>query len=341
MGEHAWLGMAIISLSGILNGGFPLPMKYSRRWKWENTWLVYALVALLILPWSLAVEFTPALKSAYGTAPTQSVLLPLAFGLLWGIAQVTFGLGIHAVGMALTFAVVMGLASLFGSLIPLLVLSPSDLFRARGVLLLISMPLLLGGLVICGKAGRRREREASKSANPSGQMSFLAGLSICIFTGVFGANLNLGFAFGGGLIRTSYTLGGNAVTATYPLWALVLGAGFIPNLVYCSYLLSRNKTWGLFFGPCSRKEAIIGIAMGILWLAGIVCYGIGATLAGRYGPSLGFALFMATSILASNMLGLLTGEWRLASSGTKRLLAKGVGVILVSVVLLNLGGIFS
>ena len=334
--------MAIISLSGIFNGGFPLPMKYSRRWKWENTWLVFSLVALLILPWLLAAEFSPALKSAYGTAG-QSVLLPLAFGLLWGIAQVTFGLGIDAVGMALAFAVVMGLACLFGSLIPVLVLSPSDLLHSRGLLLLISMPLLLGGLIVCGKAGNRREREgwAQNVVKPSGKMSFMAGLGICIFTGVFGANLNLGFAFGGDIIRRSQALGGSAVTATYPLWALVLGAGFIPNLLYCSYLLSRNKSWRLFLQPDSRQELMIGIAMGVLWLAGIICYGIGATLVGRYGPSLGFALFMAMSILASNLFGLLMGEWHLASAGTKRLLAAGVAIILVSVAVLNLGGIFN
>ena len=37
MSGHFWLGMAIIFVSGVLNGSFPAPMKYSRRWRWENT----------------------------------------------------------------------------------------------------------------------------------------------------------------------------------------------------------------------------------------------------------------------------------------------------------------
>jgi L-rhamnose-H+ transport protein len=225
----------------------------------------------------------------------------------------------------------------------MVVLNRSEMFHPRGLLLLISIPVLLVGLIYCGIAGKHREREASAPNRPNAapRMSFLAGLTVCIFTGVFGANLNLGFAFGGDVVRKSMALGGNAVTATYPLWALVLGAGFIPNLLYCGYRLSRNKTWALFLQRGWKKELVIGVAMGLLWLAGIVCYGIGATVVGRYGPSVGFALFMAISILASNAIGLLTGEWRSASQSTKRLLTIGVTIVLVSVVLLNLGGVFS
>ena len=53
--------MAIIFLSGAFNGSFAFPMKRARSWAWENTWLVFALVALLILPWLLAAGFVPHL----------------------------------------------------------------------------------------------------------------------------------------------------------------------------------------------------------------------------------------------------------------------------------------
>ena len=32
MSDHFWLGMAVIFISGALNGSFPLPMKYTRQW---------------------------------------------------------------------------------------------------------------------------------------------------------------------------------------------------------------------------------------------------------------------------------------------------------------------
>jgi L-rhamnose-H+ transport protein len=342
MSGHFWLGMAIIFVSGVLNGSFPAPMKYSRRWQWENTWLVFAIVALLLLPWVMAGGFVPGLAELYRGAEPRMLLYPLVFGFFWGIAQVTYGLGISAVGMALAIAVVAGLSCLGGSLVPLLVLNPAALLQPRGLLLLSSMPVLIVGLSFCGLAGNRRQKEQAITTTPTNERgrSFLAGLGICIFTGIFGANLNLGFVFGGGLLRRSIEMGANPITATYAVWALVLGAGFIPNLLYCLYLIIRNRTWPLFHQTGWPVEALLGVAMALLWLGGMVGYGIGATLAGRYGTSVGFVLLAASIILTSNLLGILTGEWKATSPKTKKLLVAGIALIVGSVIILNLGGLF-
>jgi len=342
MSDHFWLGMAVIFVSGALNGSFALPMKYTRLWKWENTWLVFAGSALLIIPWLLAAGFVPHLEDVYRGVPTRALLAPLVFGFLWGIAQVTFGLGISAVGMALAFAVVAGLSCLSGALVPLLVLNPADLLRPRGVLLLISMPVLFAGLVLYGLAGRRREKEQSPGGPAAGTaaMTFMTGLAICIFTGIFGSNINLGFAFSGPILEKAVALGAVRVTATYASWALVLGAGFIPNLLYCFLLLFRRGSWPLFLKPGWARETSLAIAMGLLWLSGMVGYGIGATLVGKYGTSLGYTLFITAMILSSNFLGILTGEWKATSPATRKVLAAAVVVILISVIVLNLGGLY-
>ena len=341
MSNHFWLGMALILVSGMSVGAFPLPMKYARQWQWENTWLVFTSVSLLVLPCLLAVGFVPHLQEVYRAVPGRIYLYPLIFGFLWGIAQATFGLGIEVVGMAVAFAVVSGLSCLSGSLVPLLVLNPADLFRPRGLLLLISMPILLAGLTLYGMAGRRREKEQSlpKASGGAVARSFKVGLAICIFTGIFGSNINLGFAFSGDIQRHSLALGASAVTSTYAVWLLVMGAGFVPNLLYCFRLLSRNGTWSLF-GRGGMRESGLAIAMAFLWLSGWVGYGIGTTLVGTYGTSVGFAVFAAAMVLSSNVLGILAGEWRTTSPGTRKVLAAGMAVILISVVLLSLGGLF-
>jgi len=191
-------------------------------------------------------------------------------------------------------------------------------------------------------AGRRRETQqrASGISGAGDQTSFLTGLSICVFTGVVGSAINLGFAFSGGIVHKALEYGATPVTSTYAVWLLVLGAGFIPNLLYCSYLLIRDRTWSLFHQSGWAFETLLGIAMGLLWLAGIIGYGIGATYVGKYGTSVGYALFIAAMILSSNVLGLLTGEWKGAGRGTLRLLGVGILLILVSVAVLNLGGLY-
>jgi hypothetical protein len=88
------------------------------------------------------------------------------------------------------------------------------------------------------------------------------------------------------------------------------------------------------------RETMLGVAMALLWLSGILGYGIGATFIGKYGTSIGFTLFIAAQILASNTLGILTGEWKETSAKTRRILTAAVAVTLVSVIVLNLGGRF-
>ena len=48
-------GLSCVLLGGILNGTFILPMKRMKAWSWENIWLAYSVVAMVVLPWALAL----------------------------------------------------------------------------------------------------------------------------------------------------------------------------------------------------------------------------------------------------------------------------------------------
>jgi L-rhamnose-H+ transport protein len=317
-------------------------MKYARRWKWENIWLFFTFLALVVLPFLLTLTFVPHLRELYATAPLKELLPALIFGFLWGIAQATFGIGIEAVGMALAIAVVVGLTGFLGSLIPMLVLNPAELFRPRGIALMISLPILILAMILYGMAGLRREKEQAAQSNQSSKpkMSFAAGLGICIFTGVFGALLNFGFAFSGPLQARSVQLGANPAFSTYAVWLLVLMAGFIPNLIYCGYLLFRNRTWGAFGNPGSLRDASMGLAMALLWLGGVLGYGMGSTFFNGSGTSFGFAFLIASTVLVSNLLGLFSGEWEGTTQHTRRLLMSAVIAVVLAMVVLSLGGMF-
>lgn len=342
MVEKFWLGMGIIVISGILNGGFALPMKYARQWKWENTWLVFSIVGVFFLPWFMAFRFVPHLAEVYQSVPTRVLVLAVMFGFLWGIAQTTYGLSLKAVGLAVAVAVCCGLSCLSGALVPLLVLNPAGLFQVRGVFLLCSMPILFLGLGTYGVAGRLREKEQQSGdpAEVSQKTSFKVGLALCIFTGVFGSSLNLGFAFSGDIIRKSIERGAGPATGGYAVWSLALAAGFLPNLFYCLYLLFRQRTFTAFFQKEWLRETLLAVSMAVLWLSGVLLYGAGATLAGKYGTSVGFTLYTAMNVLSSTVLGIVTGEWKSTSRRTRRLLALGMAALLLSVVVLNLGGLF-
>src|SRR5580698_6871564 len=171
---HSSLGLAIIVFSGVLIASFAAPMKLSRTWSWENTWLVYATLALLVIPLALVLWTIPQPIAFYAAIPLRTLLPSLLFGFGWGLAQVTFGLSIARVGMAMAFAIVIGLSALLGSMIPLVVFHPGALTGRQGAMLLASAVLLVWGLVLYARAGREREKH-SGGDSPS-RISFTNGL---------------------------------------------------------------------------------------------------------------------------------------------------------------------
>jgi L-rhamnose-H+ transport protein len=338
MSSHssAALGLGIAMASGTLTASFPFPMKFSKTWRWENTWLVYATLALLIIPVALAFWAVPHLLSLLLSLPARDLLIPLLFGFGWGIAQVTFGLSIARVGMAMAFAIVIGLSALLGSLIPLAIFHLNALSGRPGAILLASAVFLIAGLALYADAGHRRDR-AAPGADHSGR-SFLIGLLLCIFTGCFGSMINIGYVFGGKIAEAAVRHGVSAQRATFCVWAVVLLAGYLPNLAYMLYLLRRNRSV-FVFAAGSLRETLLALAAAALWYFGMIGYGVGASVMGIYGNSIGFAACMTVLLLWSSVLGVVAGEWRAASSRARSRMHLGLAFITVSMLILGLGSV--
>lgn len=325
--SHSAFGLGIVVGSGVLTASFPVPMKLSRAWKWENTWFVYATLALIVIPILLAARSVPHLFRFYASVPARDLLLPALFGFGWGIAQVTFGLSIARVGMAMAFAIVIGLSALLGSVVPLLAFHPEALMGRAGGVLLLAAVFLAWGLVLYARAGR--EREANLAAAGTSGGPFRNGLLLCIFTGCFGSMINMGFVFGGNIADRAMRQGVSAASSTLCIWAVVLGAGYLPNAAYTLYLLWRNDTAGTFSKSFPR-EALLALVAAVLWLFGMLGYGVGAGKMGEYGDSIGFAVCMSVLLLWSSALGIFAGEWRLAPSHSRLRMQFGMALITVS-----------
>jgi len=330
---HSSLGLVIIVFSGVLIASFAAPMKLSRTWSWENTWLIYATLALLVVPLALVLWTIPHPIAFYAAIPLRMLLPSLLLGFGWGIAQVTFGLSIARVGMAMAFAIVVGLSSLLGSLIPLAVLHPGDLASRPGAVLLASAVFLVAGLAVYVSADRRRESDVHGDAS-SGAV-FLNGVLLCVFTGCFGSMINMGFVFGSGIAQQAVRQGISAESATLSVWAVVLAAGYLPNLGYTLFLLKKNSSVK-FFRRSFAREFVLAFAGALLWLFGMLGYGVGAGKMEKYGNSIGFAVFMAVMLLWSTSLGLIAGEWKSASPIAQGRMRTGLALIIVSMSVLGI-----
>src|SRR5260370_37861371 len=154
----ASLGVAMALMAGILNGSFAVPMKYATRWKWENVWTLWSVVALLLVPWILALATIPDLFNFYRNSGSGTLLLLLGFGAGFGFAQVLFGLGLAAVGLSLGFALTIGLSTAVGSLLPLLILQPHAFLTSTGLIILAVVASIRLGRVVCPVAGTQKYR---------------------------------------------------------------------------------------------------------------------------------------------------------------------------------------
>jgi L-rhamnose-H+ transport protein len=332
-GNVVW-GLAVVVLAGILNGSFAAPMKRMSAWRWENSWLLFAFSGLIIFPWIINFATVPNALAVYSGDSTSTLIKVVLFGLLWGAGSTLFGLGIARVGMALGFALILGITASFGSLIPMVILHPGELFLKRGIALIIGTVVMVLGLAFLALAGRARERDQAVAGARSG---FTVGLVICIFSGIFSSMMNFSFVFGDELRLHALQSGASNAMAANPIWALTVTGGFVSNFLYCVYLLNKNRTWSVFREGNSIACWLLGVSMGLLWFGGIVFYGMGAASLGSLGNIVGWPIFMTVDILAGLFWGAMSGEWKGASRRALVYNWTGVGVLLVAIAIISAG----
>jgi L-rhamnose-H+ transport protein len=327
-------GALLVIVGGVFMGSFTVPMKFTRHWAWENTWLIYAIVGLACIPLALALATVPHLITVYEAAEPKAVDLAVLFGMGWGVGSVLLGIGVDKLGVSLGFGIIIGLTAALGSLVPLVVQVPEAFVTMRGIAVLAGLGIVICGIVLCARAGSIK----SDSAHRQKHARYGTGLLICIGAGVFSSMLNLAFAFGAPVAEVAIANGATRSAAQNAIWALAAGAGSLPNMAYTLLLLSRNKTWNRFRAAGSHRSLLLATAMGILWMAGILIYGAGAAVLGNWGPIIGWPLFMSMIIITGNLWGQLTREWKHAPLAAVRLNWAGVAMLIAAIIVIGFGG---
>lgn len=335
--HDATAGLVLLMVAGVMNASFTLPMKFTKKWAWENTWTVWTLFALLILPALTAYLTIPNLGVVYSKAGADVVVMVALCGLAWGVAQVLFGLAVNAIGIALGFAIVLGLSAALGSLIPLIRLHPEKIFTASGLTVIAGVVLVVAGVSICAVAGRMRERALGSAEQH--KMSFSAGLACAVLSGVCAAAMNFGVAFGGALSRAAEAEGATPAWSINSVWFPLMLAGAIPSLFYCSYLMKKNKTSGNFSLPSTGSYWFLAFVMAVLWFASTIMYGVASGKLGELGAVLGWPLFMSLIVITASVLGIVTGEWKNTGKTPLRIQIAGAGTLVLAVLVLSRAGI--
>jgi L-rhamnose-H+ transport protein len=359
---NAILGVIFHFLGGFASGSFYIPYKKVKGWAWESYWIVGGLFSWLIVPplaaWLTIPNFSQFISLAGGSVIGYTFL----FGILWGIGGLTYGLGVRYLGVSLGSSIILGLCMVFGALIPSIYydISPEagkDTFSTLvsttwGQFVLLGLAVCVIGIIICGKAGVRKDKELAKGGtDPHGavvktEYKFGLGLTVAIISGVLSACFNFGLEAGHSMATAA--LGAwqtghpgadpkDFLYANNVVYVVILWGGLTTNFIWCMILNTRNKSFGDYTNrktPLVNNYVFAAIA-GTTWFLQFFFYGMGESKLGN-GPS-GWILHMAFIILTANAWGLILKEWAGVSKKTKTTVIIGIITIILSVLVVGYG----
>jgi L-rhamnose-H+ transport protein len=319
------LGILVVTLSGLIMGTSPWPLKLLQHFKYEHFAFVSMLLALIILPWSITLLLCPQPFAALGEVKTAVLLKANLFALSWGIAQVLAMLCFLRIGVSLTYGILCSIGAAVGVITPMIFKASgvfgnaADLNSKPGTIMLAGTAIMIVGVLFASLAGLGREKAQSKvtdlRSRPGGK--FLVGLAMVIAAGVLSTGWGFAFSYSqDSIIAAMKEKGAADFPAGIAVWAVALLGAAVPNLCYPMALMTVNKNWSVL--TAHPRELALASLYGVLFFVPSALLGHGMLLLGTLGASLGWGLVQGTLILGGQMLGFASGEWR-GVSGTPRI----------------------
>ena len=344
MTPSPFLGVILHGIGGFAAGSFYAPLKKVRRWAWESYWLVMGLAAWLAAPWIVGFLTTSDLFGVLRDSPAEVMGYAALFGGLWGLGNLTFGLSVRYLGMALGYAVALGFCMVVGVLLPpihegrFLEIAGST----SGEVVLFGVALCLAGIGLCGWAGMGKERELSDAEKRASvkEFSLMKGFGVAVFAGILSACFAFGLAVGKPIAEQSVAHGTEAIYKNNAVLVVVLAGGFLTNAIWCLFLIARNRSFRDFTsGPAADQARNYGLSMlgGVIWYGQFFFYGMGTTKLGKDYDFSSWSIHMAFIIVFSNLWGFYFREWKGTSGGTRARVWAGIVTLIASTLVIGYG----
>jgi L-rhamnose-H+ transport protein len=350
MGANPLFGVIFHWLGGLSSASFYVPYRRIQHWSWEIFWITGGIFSWVVAPWLFAAIQTHSLLQVLASTPTPTIFWCWFWGAMWGFGGLTFGLTMRYLGMSLGMAVALGLTTVIGTLGPPIFNGTLSALAATttGEVTFVGIAITLIGIVIVSKAGRAKEAELPSSGEQSvTEFNLRKGLLIATFSGVMSGCFAWGLAAGDPIRALTVAAGTPELWKGLPVLCVVLSGGLTTNLIWCALLIAKNRSSGEFFGrsangpvPHLLKNYGLAALGGTLWYFQFFFYTMGESQMGRYGFS-SWTLHMASIILFSTLWGFALKEWMGTSSRTRRLVWFGVGLLVISTVVIGVGNFLS
>lgn len=315
------------------------PQQRLRGWSWQTYWLAQAAWCWLLIPVLVAWMTIPELAAVLSEAPTDAMWKSFGLGIAYGIGGTAFGMAIRYLGISLTYAIAVGISCVLGTLLPPLVAGTlSEVLSGTGSSYMIS-GVMLGamGILVCGWAGRSKERDIASRDGQSASFSWAKGLPIVLLAGVLSAMYGFSLDQGQPIADVAAKHGAGSMQGNVIYLFSNTGA-FLSTMIYCIYLHRKEgtfKEYGSATVGLTRNHAL-ALLTGILWYGQFFFYGLGHVRMGRFAFS-SWAVHMILLVMISTLAGLMLREWKGTRSATRILLIAALTILAVAVLMLTYG----
>jgi L-rhamnose-H+ transport protein len=366
------LGVIFHWLGGLASGSFYVPFKVVKKWSWEVYWLLGGLFSWIIAPWVLGSILVPHLIQILIQQPSSVIMWTFFWGMLWGAGGLTYGLTMRYLGLSLGTGIILGLTALFGTYIPPIFDGTigAKLSAIPGQVILIGSLFALMGIVLTAAAGLSKEKEMNEEQkrNSIKEFNLRKGILIAIFSGVMSSCFAFGLDSAVPISVTALHYGANPIWTGLPKIIVITAGGFVTNLVWCSYLLIKNRTFGEYFSikelPAESKSQpqVVGkniaaldpaykpsrvplltnyffsALAGTTWYFQFFFYTMGETQMGKYRFS-SWTLHMASIIIFGSLWGIFLKEWKNTSGLSKFLLGMAIFTLVAATIIVGYGNL--
>ena len=332
-------GILLAVLAGVMLGFYALPEKFTKEYKYENTWGLYFFIMLLILPILTSLFLIKDFGIVLSSEPTDVLLKMAAASFLWGWGVQLWSKAINYIGISLGFSIFIGSVILVGSVLPFFV----DGLPSTNALtfILIGLTIVLIGVAINGNAGMLRNKSENKVGEKSSN-NMVIGIFIAVFGGLLATGFSYANALGADPVSKAMIAQGNPAGMTsLAIMNIIYLSGGLFVLPFFVIQLTKNKTWGVFKSTFATRNISLAFVMAILnFFAGVV-FAYAASQLGKAGNTVGYAIYNTISVLVAVISGLLTSEWGSSSSKAKNMLYFALAAMITGVVLIAVGNNFA
>jgi drug/metabolite transporter (DMT)-like permease len=330
-------GVAWAVLAGLMLGLYALPEKFTKDFRFENTWGLFFLLTMFVVPIIASLALIQGFGEVFQSVSAGILFKMAGAGFLWGIGVMMWGKAINHIGLSLGFSLFIGTVILIGSLLPFFVDGLPD---SRAFLTIIAgIFVVLMGVIANGRAGLIREKDEKTADTATDKKgSVLTGILIAVIGGLLATGFSYANAVGRPFLHEAAQAAGNAdwVTAVAVMFPIFISGGLV-MLLYFGWELSRKKAWGAFKTPHFAKNLWLILIMAVFHYAASALFAYAAFRLGSAGNTVGYAIFNTASVATAIVSGLVTGEWVKASAKARNYLYFGLACMLIGIVIVAIG----